>query len=177
MLLGVNGFAFAEGVPPAGSPAPGVYVGADAGWISYHNDVQGYSVDLSAFTYSPFVGYQFNRYVAVEGSYIGTGNASTNVSGYDLEYKTHAVQAALVGTLPLSEVGGLYARAGLIRWHDTASSSSLGVSESNDGTNGLYGLGAYLTNGQLGGRLEATTATINGTRVYRVTLGAVWSFR
>jgi hypothetical protein len=67
--------------------------------------------------------------------------------------------------------------AALISWHATASSSYLGVSESDDGTDALYGLGAYLTNGQLSGRLEATSAEINGTRVYRVTLGAYWSFR
>jgi hypothetical protein len=176
-LLGLAGVASAAQPTSANTPATGLYAGLDAGWIGYHDDVDGYSVDMSAVTYSPFVGYQFNRYIGIEGSYIGTGNASTSIQGIDLEYKTHAVQGAVIGTLPLSPVGGLYARVGLIRWHATASSSYLGVSESDDGTDALYGLGAYLTNGQLSGRLEATSAEINGTRIYRVTLGAYWSFR
>jgi len=176
-LLGFTGVASAAALTTADSPATGLYAGLDAGWIGYHDNVSGYSLDLSGFTYSPFVGYQFNRYVGIEGSYIGTGNASTRVQGVDVELKTHGVQAAVIGTLPLSPVGGLYARAGLINWHSTASSSYLGVSESDDGTDALYGLGAYLTRGQLSGRLEATTAEMDGTRVYRVTLGAYWTFK
>ena len=113
----------------------------------------------------------------MEGSYIDTTNANTNISGVDLEIKTHGVQAALLGTLPLSPIGGLYARAGVLRWHATASSSAGGFSQGINGTDGMYGLGAYLTNGQhLTGRLEVTTTSIEGTRVYRATLGAYWTF-
>jgi hypothetical protein len=51
------------------------------------------------------------------------------------------------------------------------------VSESDTGTDGLYGLGAYVTDSRdLTGRLEVTTASINGVRIYRVTLGGYWAF-
>jgi hypothetical protein len=175
-LLGA-GTALAADSGAADGLKAGPYVGVDAGWIGYHDNVDGVSIDLSGFTYSPFVGYQLNKYVALEGSYLGTTNASTTVDGVDVNVKTHGVQAALLGTLPLSPIGGLYARAGLLRWHSTVSSAVAGVSDSENGTDGLYGLGAYLTNNQgLTGRLEATTASINGTRIYRVTLGGYWSF-
>ncbi len=175
-LFGVGTATAADSASTDGLKA-GPYLGVDAGWIGYHDNVQGVSVDLSGFTYSAFGGYQFNRYVAAEVSYLGTANASTTISGVDLNVKTHGVQAALLGTLPLSPIGGLYARAGLIRWHSDTSSAALAASASDDGTDGLYGLGAYLTNGQgLTGRLEVTTASIDGTRIYRATLGAYWSF-
>jgi OOP family OmpA-OmpF porin len=176
-LLGIGTIAAAADTQPADGLKSGFYLGVDAGWIGYHEDVDGVSVDLSGFAYGVLGGYQFNKYVALEASYLGNGTASTNVSGFELDYKTHGVQAALIGSLPLSPSAGLYGRLGLVRWDSTASVPALGVSESDSGTDGLYGLGAYVTNSQdLTGRLEVTTTSINGVRIYRVTLGGYWTF-
>ncbi len=171
------GTAVAADAPAADGLKAGVYVGADAGWIGYHDNSSGYSVDLSGFAYSLLAGYQFNRYVAVEGAYLGSGNASTNISGADLNIGTHGWQASLVGSLPLSSTGGIYGRLGALRWSANVNSAAAAFSEGSNGTDALYGLGAYLTNGRnLTGRVEVTTASINGTRVYRATLGGYWTF-
>jgi OmpA-OmpF porin, OOP family len=171
-LLGMSHGVFAADGTTVGLK-PGVYVGADAGWIGYHDNVNGYSFDASGFAYGLTAGYQFNSYVALEGAYLGTGTASSD--GADV--RTHGWQGTLVGSLPLSPIGGLYARAGVVRWSATASVPSAAIMVGDNGTDGVYGLGGYLTNRQnLTGRLEVTSASIGGTRIYRATLGAVWTF-
>jgi len=177
-LLGIAQIATAADAASAqpASPALGAYAGVDAGYIGYHDNEQGVSISLSGFTFSGFVGYQFNPYIALEASYLGTTKASGNVQGLGVGIESDGFQAAVLGTLPLSPAGGIYARAGLLRWHDTVSITSFGSAD-NDGTNGIYGVGGYLTSGKLTWRLEGTTASISGTRVYRATLGLAYSFQ
>jgi hypothetical protein len=83
-LLGVGTTASAADSQPADGLKTGFYAGVDAGWIGYHQNVDAVSVDLSGFAYGVLGGYQFNKYVALEASYLGSGTASTTISGVDL---------------------------------------------------------------------------------------------
>ena len=65
-LLSVGTAAAAESTPANGLKT-GSYLGVDAGWIGYHDNIQGYSLDASSFAYGLFGGYQFNQYVCDGG--------------------------------------------------------------------------------------------------------------
>ena len=79
--------------------------------------------DESDTAYKLFVGYQFNRYVALEGGYFNLGkfgftSSTVPLGTLDGRIKLQGLNLDLVGTLPLSDrwsaigrVGGQYARA------------------------------------------------------------------
>ena len=69
-----------------------------------------------------FLGYSFNRYLAVEAGYapLGTSsasftvynNANTSVGNYNLDYKMTAAYIDAVGMFPLSAIWSLFGRVG-----------------------------------------------------------------
>lgn len=75
------------------------------------------SLDESGFGYKLFGGYQFNRYVALEGGYFNLGKfgfTSTTVPAgtLDGEIKLQGINLDVVGTLPLSKHWSAIARVG-----------------------------------------------------------------
>lgn len=72
--------------------------------------------DVGGFAYTFFGGYRFNRWVAVEASYLDGGEVSRQEG--DTEYKTEPrlVTVTGVGALPLTQSFSLFARAGISHW-------------------------------------------------------------
>jgi opacity protein-like surface antigen len=157
-------------------PLKGWYAGGDLGGWRFTDPVSRISV--TGFTYSPFVGYQFNRYLGTEGAYIGGNDAGTSISGVDFILHAHVAEASLIGSLPLTGYAGLYARAGVAKWWATSTVSyqDLSGTASDNGTNGVYGAGVYEHFDVVASRLEWTRANIQGTRENRFSVAAYWRF-
>lgn len=153
----------------------GFYLGAGGGRSKANN--AGNCSDLSSiflsggFTcnsndtgtgWKVFAGYQFNRYVAAEVSYVNLGEFKISGSGnfaagppflgpstFNGSDKPTGFSLDAVGTLPITEEFGLIARIGAFRWTLDASatiSSSVGAgtlssSDKPTGTSVDYGIG------------------------------------
>lgn len=109
-----------------------------------------------------FVGFELNRYIAVEAGRI-EGN---DIGGIE-NFSWHG---SAVGSLPVGDSVAVYARAGLLNWHAT-----IGTFKDDD-IDPFYGLGIGLNidNGLL--RLEYNRSKILDLDASYVSLSAVWRF-
>ncbi len=150
-------------------PLKGWYGGFDLGGWRFSDS----SIGITGFTYSPFVGYQLNRYLGVEGAYVG-GNAGKSVDGFDLSTDSFVAQGALIGSCPLNGYAGLYARAGISKWWATSAVSAPGFRDSakDNGANGVSGAGVYEYFDVVASRLEWTRTNIEGAKVNRFSVAA-----
>ncbi len=110
----------------------GFYVGGNYGYLKVdgHDDF-----DDDNDVWQGIVGYRFNRYVAVEGSYIDFGDYGNNLSRADSDGYT----AAIKGILPITNEFSVYAKAGQLWWesdYDVA-----GISGSYDDESLFIGAG------------------------------------
>ena len=138
-------------------------------------DVSGFEDDTSL---KLFGGYEFNKYLAVEGGYTdlgefdlkGSAGASIGVDG---------VQFVAVGNLPVGRKLSVFAKGGLYRWD--ADADILGVlSLSDDGTDSTFGFGVrYRGENPYGDtlalRLEWERFDIDGDDIGLVSLNFVFS--
>jgi OOP family OmpA-OmpF porin len=116
--------------------------GATAGLLT-----QG-TLDRQSTGFKVFGGYQFSRHLGVEVGYASLGEADysgsfqgTPVVGGKL--KITGFDAALVGSLAVSEKAILFGKVGAFMWEAKANDVTGGVpfSTSTDGTNAMLGLG------------------------------------
>ncbi len=122
--------------------APKFYVGADVG----STKIEG--IDREA-SYGAFVGYQFNTNFAVEGGYRRL--ADFDMDGVNVTVDQRAV--SLIGSLPLNNGFGVFARLGYNDLKAKASISRFSSSQSTDGA--LVGVGAtYAFAPNISGRAE-----------------------
>ncbi len=111
----------------------GLYLGASYGWVKL-KDAEEFDDDNNAVQF--ILGGKFNKYLAVEGSMIDFGDYGgsgykTSLDGYTLAVK---------GTIPVTEMVGLYAKGGMLFWETDY--KVLGLSGSVDGTEPFVGVGA-----------------------------------
>ena len=155
--------------------------------------VNSIGVDERDLGYKIFGGYQFNRYIAVEGGYFDLGrfgfNATTVPSGsLSGEIKVRGINLDLVGTLPLGEklsvfgrVGANYAEAS-DRFSGTGAVTVLNPNPNKRDTNLKVGLGVqYALTDALGLRGEVERYRIddavgNKGDVDLVSVGLVYRF-
>ncbi|MBF7052551.1 porin family protein [Halomonas sp. KAO] len=140
-----------------GAEHRGLYLGAGAGFGSLENDrdevadfveggVEDFDIDDDDNVTKFFVGYDLNRYLAVEGFYSDLGEV--RLKGNDAvnaELESQAYGASLVGKLPLTDWFTLFGKAGLAHW-ETQTNGNLGNFQQElsdqDGTDPVYGVGA-----------------------------------
>lgn len=123
--------------------APKFYAGVDLGTTK----VDDYSDRETS--YGAFVGYQFNSNFALEGGYRRLADFDEN--GVDIKATQTAV--SVIGSLPLSNGFGVFARLGYNDVKLKATSGNFRYSESDDGA--LYGIGAtYAFSPTITGRAE-----------------------
>lgn len=147
------------------------------------------SADDKDTGWKAFAGYRIMKYLAVEGAYTNFGEATANTVitaptagtvNTDLESESWSISA--VGILPLNDQFSLFARLGVNVWNIDISASGTGsgavvVSDSEDGTDVVYGLGAaYNITQNLSVRGEWERYDFDGDDIDLLSVGLAWSF-
>lgn len=141
---------------------PGYYGGLDLGSTKLDG------MDGSKTSFGGFLGYGFNRFVAVELGYRQLGKG--NFDGADITVKqTHF---SVIGSYPLAPQFDVYGRLG---YNDLrANASYAGTSASASDSGGLYGIGLnYDFTPAVSGRVEVQKPSSDSTN-YNV--GVVFKF-
>ena len=136
-LCAVSTTAFANG-----------YIGIGYGSTDVKADltsVGGGNIDDSTTLTKFYGGYQFNKYVALEGGYynlaqlsVGSVDTSAGVVSGSVDMKAMGISG--VATAPLTKSFRAYVRAGAAVWDADITRNTTTVSA--DGTDALFGLGA-----------------------------------
>ena len=136
----------------------------------YGNGARGFSSSYTKGTvYNLDLGYQFNKFVAVEGGYIGSGGTSYSASGGNLitpinvSGNISGAEIAAVGFIPLTNNFSLLGKFGVTSITGSASFNYAGGSASVNGTitAATYGIGAqYYFNSNLFGRLDLDSYSV-----------------
>lgn len=146
-------------------------------------DFDDYGVKGDGTSWEALAGWEFNKYLAVEASYIYSGNIEDTVSvsgigDVKLRANTKAITASVIGSLPIGDRFSVFARAGLLHWDSDLKGSVPGFSAtaSADGDDLLYGVGATAMVESALLRLEYRGAQIEDADLSLLTLSIVWRF-
>ncbi|WP_334027588.1 porin family protein [Alteromonas sp. P256] len=102
----------------------GFYVGGNYGYLRVEGEDD---FDDDKDVWQGLLGYKFNEYVALEGSFIDFGDYGTDLAGGN----TDGYTAAIKGILPLTDRFSLYAKAGQL-WSETEYNLGGILTESDD---------------------------------------------
>jgi OOP family OmpA-OmpF porin len=159
----------------------GPYVGAGVGAISFEGGEDiGLSIKNTGTAFKLFGGYQINRNLAVEGTYIDSGSPKDNVDGVTFTLDATAFEASIRGIVPFSDAVSGYARAGIIAWKATGTVSNGfdSASADDDGTNFGWGAGVqFQLSLNIQGRVEYEGAKISDLDYRLASAGIVWLFK
>lgn len=175
----VAGMAVILGAASANAEVIGIYAGAGVGQVELSEEVDGLEFDANDTLFTVFGGYQFNDYFAVELGYIDGGTADDSVAGVDVEVSTEAVQASILGSVPIGSKFSIYGRAGIISWKsETFASSRFGTFEAEgEGEDFAWGIGgAFKPIAPLMLRVEYGGAEIEATDMRIITVSAAYVF-
>jgi len=143
------------------------YVGAGVGQLRLEDS--GFKADDTSVKL--FGGWRFNQNLALELAYVHGGSPE----GSGVEVEPRAMQASVIGAIPLADNFQLYARAGLLSWKTEASAA--GFSVKDDGEDFSWGMGTSFNVGNRGAiRLEYEGADLDGTDISLITLSGVLRF-
>jgi OOP family OmpA-OmpF porin len=153
----------------------GLYIGAAAGYGSQEFSINTQDFKDNTTAYKGFVGYRFMRFIGFEAAYVDFGKASDDISGQNVDVKTHGETAEITATLPLGKYFEIYGKGGYLWWNTDVNGSS--NSNSTSGDDPVYGAGAAILFKRLGVRLEYEKFDIKDTKsVYLTTIGVEWRF-
>ncbi|MBD3586281.1 porin family protein [Salinimonas sp. HHU 13199] len=99
----------------------GVYVGGNYGYLKVDGQDD---FDDDNDVWQGLVGYRFNRYIAIEGSYIDFGDYGSSLANAD----TDGYTAAIKGMLPISENFALFVKGGQLWWESDYAINEFGGS-------------------------------------------------
>jgi OOP family OmpA-OmpF porin len=135
-----------------------MYVGASIGnaWQSTTTDASEVfdevkNIDKNSTGWKIFGGFKSESFFGIEGGYRDLGEIEDKVSGYTYKTSTNGWDVEAIGSLELSVIR-LFAKAGAFFWSADASYGTATASDS--GTDFLWGLGAGVSLGPVGVRLE-----------------------
>ena len=156
-----------------GAYAEGGYVGASIGQSNFEDD----DFDDSSAGFKLFGGYKFNKNFAVEGYYIDFGEVEDEFLGFDIDVEATGFGGSAVGILPVNEQFAVFGKAGLLLWDAEASVSDLDLTEDDDGTDLILGVGAsFMFNEQFAIRGEWEFVDLDDTEVDMLSIGGQFNF-
>jgi OOP family OmpA-OmpF porin len=158
-----------------------MYVGASVGntWQSAEvtvddvtNEVQ--NIDENSTGYKVFGGFSSEGIFGIEGGYRDLGDIESSIEGHELKFGTSGWDVELMAHLPISVID-LFAKAGAFFW---SGDSTVGnFSESESGTDFIWGLGAGVSLGPIGIRLEWESMVVSEfDNLSMLSLGATFGF-
>lgn len=155
-IVALLGFLAAAAAGPAAAQDKGVYVGAAAGVVQYQTycDNRAGVCDDKDGGARVFLGYQFNKYVALEGAYAYMGSVNVAGPGVDTETKTEGFDLLGVFTIPLTDRFSLLGKAGAYRMRATTEDPLNGINTGETSAGFAYGVGVGYDLGKLGIRGE-----------------------
>jgi hypothetical protein len=149
----------------------GLYVGGGVGKFDVHIDdfddltstIENYNSDDTAWR--AFVGWRFNKFLALEGDYINLGTPEADIApGVHAESKVDGFAPYVVGTVPLGPIE-LIGRLGYY-WNQSSFriTTPLGTRTwSDNGGSAVWGVGLGLAISRVAVRLEYETYDIDRT--------------
>ena len=155
VLLGITLFLCPPLTALAGGET-GFYLGAGVGRMDVKDTIRT-GEDFSAYDagYKIFAGYNFGKIplvdLAIEGSYVFSGELSDEINGVDVTYEQSSFNAFGLAGLSFGPFG-VFGKLGAGAWDADAKVGS--EKESDSGTDPIYGVGVRLTLFSITGRLE-----------------------
>ncbi len=170
-------------MPALASADSGFYLGAGAGGATIEAElgdtgIPGIpsSIDEDDTATKLFAGYTFDLPlidIGVEVGYVDFGQPEIDVLGDELSFDTTGVNAWGIATFNAGLID-LYGKVGLIAWE--ADASFLGQSDSEDGTDPGYGVGAAFGIGPLEVRGEYEVYDLDDADVSMISVGVLYRF-
>jgi OOP family OmpA-OmpF porin len=157
---------------PAVAADNGIYLGASVGQSGLQ--VDDFNYDASATGYKIIAGWRFLDWLAVEGNYVDFGSGDDRVEGTKIETEADGISLSAVGFLPVGPVD-LFARVGAVDWSADISSPGFG-SDSDDGTDLTYGIGAQFRVWSLSIRAEYEMFDVSDADLDMISVGVTWTF-
>jgi outer membrane immunogenic protein len=159
----------------------GFYIGGSVGTAGVEIDtgdpVNPVIFDEDDFAWKAFAGYNFDLPIlnlGIEGGYVDFGGPSADIGGILFAVDSDGFDAFGVLGIDLGPIG-VFAKVGVIAWDAEASID--GVTDTDDGTDPAYGIGAKIGLGSLAFRLEYELFDIEDTEdVTMISAGIVWTF-
>jgi len=131
----------------AADDAPGAYLGISVGQTKVNDFCDGLSsCDDTDVGWKIFGGYQFSRFLGVEGGYVDLGEASGTDTFFGfgaIDAEAWGVFVSGVATLPIGDRFGVFGKIGAAYTDVEVSSSTLG-SDSDNGIGLTFGVGGFI---------------------------------
>ncbi len=160
----------------------GIYVGASVGDTNVDFDnVGGFDIDDDATSFKLNAGWRILDWVGIEANYVDLGEVDGDFTaepfeGERLEYEADGFNISGLLFLPVGPVD-LFARGGFITWDAKARLPDIeGASDSDDGTDFSYGVGAQFRVWSLSLRAEYEVFDVAPEEVDMISLGIMWTF-
>lgn len=158
-----------------------MYVGASIGnaWQSDSTDAnevfnEAGNIDENSTGWKIFGGFRSESFFGVEGGYRDLGEVESKISDETYKTSTNGWDVEAIGIVTLSVVR-LFGKAGAFFWNTDSSYTSF--SEAESGTSFIWGLGAGITLGPVGVRLEWESMEVDSMdNLSMLSLGASLGF-
>jgi hypothetical protein len=139
----------------------GFYFGGSVGRTSMENNLstvgtEDLTLDENNISYKVFGGLHLNNFLSAEGGYRGMGEAESEVAGYSLSSSTKGWDVAALGKMGLLGLVHVFAKAGMFFWNTESAfeNPTEKIGDETTGSDFMWGVGATVTLGSLGVRLE-----------------------
>jgi OmpA-OmpF porin, OOP family len=188
-IVALLGFLAAGAAGPAAAQDKGLYVGAQAGVVQYQQTCDNLVVvcDDKDGGARVFLGYQFNKYWALEGAFAdlgsaklaGTGNSGLPVAG---ELRVEGFDLLAVGAYPLTDRLSFLGKVGAYRMRANFEEATSGINTGQTSAGFAYGLGLGYDIGKLGIRGEFLRydnvggASVGEDSLFLLSLGLLFRF-
>jgi len=128
--------------------------------------------------YNALFGYRFMPQLAVEGHYFDGGTAEWSVPGVRLSLKSKAYGASVLGTFPIGESFGIFARAGYLHGELETRATIDGdrFGEDTNDNEPFYGLGVRTMMEGAQVRLEYNKSDFDIVGIQQYQISVVWLF-
>jgi len=157
--------------------AQGLYIGAGIGNSFFGTEIEAQVEDISENStgYKFFAGFNTPTIFGIEGGYRNFGTVDTEIEGFSFESQTTGWDVYGMAHFEVLMILDLFAKAGVLFW-DTES-KLVEDSFGDSGTGFAWGLGAGVSLGPIGVRLEWENFQIKDpATLSAVTLSATFGF-